>query len=45
MPHGFLMFSRLTKRADESMDEMARETTRAFARMSTANRRNEALPA
>jgi acetyl esterase/lipase len=25
MPHGFLMFSRLTKRADESMDEMARE--------------------
>ena len=25
MPHGFLMFSRLTRRADESMDEMARE--------------------
>jgi acetyl esterase len=25
MPHGFLMYSRLTKRADESMDEMARE--------------------
>jgi acetyl esterase len=25
MPHGFLMFSRLTSRADESMDEMARE--------------------
>ena len=31
MPHGFLMFSRLTKRADESMDEMARETTKVFA--------------
>jgi acetyl esterase len=26
MPHGFLMFSRLTHRPDESMDEMARET-------------------
>jgi acetyl esterase len=25
MPHGFLMFSRLTRRADDSMDEMARE--------------------
>jgi acetyl esterase len=32
MPHGFLMFSRLTQRADESMDEMARETARVFAR-------------
>jgi acetyl esterase len=31
MPHGFLMFTRLTRRADESMDEMARETRRAFA--------------
>lgn len=31
MPHGFLMFSRLTKRADESMDEMARETAKRFA--------------
>jgi acetyl esterase len=28
MPHGFLMLSRLTRRADESMDEMAREVTR-----------------
>jgi acetyl esterase len=28
MPHGFLMFSRLTRRADESMDEMAREAGR-----------------
>ncbi len=27
MPHGFLMLSRLTRRADESMDEMAREVT------------------
>jgi acetyl esterase len=35
MPHGFLMFSRLTKRADESMDEMAREVTKAFARAPT----------
>jgi hypothetical protein len=32
MPHGFLMFSRLTPRADESMDEMARETAKVFAR-------------
>ena len=32
MPHGFLMFTRLTKRADESMDEMAREATKAFER-------------
>jgi acetyl esterase/lipase len=32
MPHGFLMFSRLTRRADESMDEMARETAKAFAK-------------
>ena len=32
MPHGFLMFSRLTGRADESIDEMARETAKAFAR-------------
>lgn len=31
MPHGFLMFTRLTKRPDESMDEMARETTKRFA--------------
>jgi acetyl esterase len=31
MPHGFLMFSRLTKRADESIDEMARETAKAFS--------------
>jgi acetyl esterase len=28
MPHGFLMFSRLTTRADESMDEMAREVSK-----------------
>ena len=28
MPHGFLMMSRLTRRPDESMDEMAREVTR-----------------
>jgi acetyl esterase len=28
MPHGFLMMSRLTRRADESIDEMAREVTR-----------------
>jgi acetyl esterase len=28
MPHGFLMLSRLTSRADESMDEMAREVTK-----------------
>jgi acetyl esterase len=28
MPHGFLMLSRLTSRADESMDDMAREVTR-----------------
>ncbi len=28
MPHGFLMLSRLTRRSDESMDEMAREVTR-----------------
>ncbi len=33
MPHGFLMYSRLTKRADESMDEMARE---AGKRLGTA---------
>jgi len=33
MPHGFLMFSRLTSRADESMDEMARE---AGKRLGTA---------
>jgi acetyl esterase len=32
MPHGFLMFSRLTRRADESMDEMARETAGVFSR-------------
>ncbi len=32
MPHGFLMFSRLTRRADESMDEMARETAKVFSR-------------
>ena len=32
MPHGFLMFSRLTRRADESMDEMAREIAKVFAR-------------
>jgi acetyl esterase len=38
MPHGFLMFSRLTTRADESMDEMARE---AAKRLGAA----EALPA
>ena len=35
MPHGFLMFSRLTRRADESMDEMARETTKVFTRTFT----------
>jgi acetyl esterase len=28
MPHGFLLFSRLTRRAGESMDEMAREVTK-----------------
>jgi hypothetical protein len=28
MPHGFLMFTRLTRHADESMDEMAREVTK-----------------
>ena len=33
MPHGFLMYSRLTKRADESMDQMARE---AGKRLGTA---------
>jgi acetyl esterase len=32
MPHGFLMFSRLTRRADASMDEMARETAKVFSR-------------
>lgn len=32
MPHGFLMFSRLTRRADDSLDEMARETAKVFAR-------------
>jgi acetyl esterase len=32
MPHGFLMFSRLTRRADESLDEMAREIAKVFAR-------------
>jgi acetyl esterase len=31
MPHGFLMFSRLTSRADQSMDEMAREAGRRLA--------------
>jgi acetyl esterase len=35
MPHGFLMFSRLTRRADESMDEMAREITKVFTRAFT----------
>jgi acetyl esterase len=38
MPHGFLMFSRLSRRADDSMDEMAREAGR---RLGAA----EALPA
>jgi acetyl esterase len=33
MPHGFLMFSRLTRRADASMDEMARETGKMFGRV------------
>jgi acetyl esterase len=33
MPHGFLMYSRLTRRAGESMDEMARE---AGQRLGTA---------
>jgi acetyl esterase len=28
MPHGFLLFSRLTRRASDSLDEMAREVTR-----------------
>jgi acetyl esterase len=28
MPHGFPMFTRLTRRADESMNEMAREVTK-----------------
>jgi acetyl esterase len=34
MPHGFLMFSHLTRRADASMDEMARETGKVFGRRS-----------
>lgn len=38
MPHGFLMFSRLTKRADESMDEMARETTKVLTSALTPSR-------
>ena len=33
MPHGFLMFSQPTRRADESMDELARE---AGQRLGTA---------
>jgi acetyl esterase/lipase len=33
MPHGFLMFSRLTRRAYASMDEMARETGKVFGRV------------
>jgi acetyl esterase len=36
MPHGFLMFSRLTRRADASMDEMARETMKVFERSNAA---------
>ncbi|HTO55356.1 MAG TPA: alpha/beta hydrolase fold domain-containing protein [Myxococcota bacterium] len=43
MPHGFLMFSRLTRRADESLDEMARETAKAFASSSERRTRREAL--
>jgi acetyl esterase len=31
MPHGFLMFSRLTKRADQSIEEMAREAGKRLA--------------
>src|SRR5262249_47319605 len=45
MPHGFLMFSRLTKGADESMDEMAREIAKAFAYTASARRRSPALSA
>jgi hypothetical protein len=32
MPHAFLMFSRLTRRADESLDGLARETAKVFLR-------------
>ncbi|HTO09818.1 MAG TPA: alpha/beta hydrolase [Myxococcota bacterium] len=35
MPHGFLMFSRLTRRADESMDEVAGEIAKAISIKST----------
>jgi acetyl esterase len=38
MPHGFLMMSRLTRRPDESMDEMAREVTRHLGAAEPATR-------
>jgi len=44
MPHGFLMFSRLTRRADESMDEMARETTKAFENLQASGARSPVRP-
>jgi acetyl esterase len=31
MPHGFLMYSRLTSRADQSIEEMAREAAKRLA--------------
>jgi len=43
LPHGFLMFSRLTRRAEESVDEMARETAKVFAREVAPRRRNGAV--
>jgi hypothetical protein len=39
MPHGFLMFSRLTSRADESMDEMAREAGKRLGRAEAVTER------
>src|SRR4029450_5078180 len=41
MPHGFLMFSRLTKRSDESIDEMARDTDKVFTRAFASSRLDE----
>ena len=37
MPHGFLMLSRLTRRPDESMDEMAREAGRRLGSAESAD--------
>jgi len=42
MPHGFLMFSRSIRRAEESVDVMARETAKVFAREVAPGRRNGA---